>query len=237
MAAGDSGQLSSSDLRYRWLIDSGANVHISNNLSNFTTLDTNPALCPLLTYGDGECVKASGVGTVRIKGDQGEIITLTRVLWTPSNAMCLFSVKRASGKEGTTVIQNDHCMIYQGQVLVFHTVKDPHSNYLSNPIPENMNAQALLPPGSALPASAMISHVRNDSALIWHARYGHLSYRNLEKLMKKTLVHDMNVDPKELHDSIEEFCDKCTKPMPRPSHPQPLIHPPQPKCSRSSTQI
>jgi hypothetical protein len=109
-------------------------------------------------------------------------------------------VKRVSGKEGTTVFQGDHCMIYQGQVLVFRTVKDPHSNYLSNPILENKNAQALLPSGFALPASAMISHMRNESAQIWHTRHGHLSYRNLEKLMKKTLVHGMNVDPKELHD-------------------------------------
>jgi hypothetical protein len=51
----------------------------------------------------------------------------------------------------------------------------------------------------------MISHVRNESAQIWHARYRHLPYKNLEKLMKKTLVHGMNVDPKDLHDSIGEF--------------------------------
>jgi hypothetical protein len=80
MTAGESEPMSSSDLRYRWLIDSGASVHISNNLSHFTTLDTNPALCPPVTYGDGESVKASGVGIVRIKGDQGDIITLTDVL-------------------------------------------------------------------------------------------------------------------------------------------------------------
>jgi hypothetical protein len=176
---------------------------------------------PLVTYGDGESIKASGVGTVRVKGDQGQVITLTDVLWIPSNAMCLFSVKRVSGRRGTTVFHDDKCMIYQGQVLVFHTVKDPHSNYLSNPILENKNAQDLLPPGFTLPACAMISHVQNVSAQIWHARYGHLSYRNLEKLMKKTLVLGMNGDPKELHDSIGEFCEECTlanaKTKPSPS--------------------
>jgi hypothetical protein len=102
-------------------------------------------------------------------------------------------------------------MIYQGQVILFYTVKDPHSNYLSNPILENKNAQDLLPLGFTLPACAMISHVQNVSAQIWHARYGHLSYRNMEKIMKKTFVHGMNVDPKELHDSIGEFCEECTQ--------------------------
>jgi hypothetical protein len=90
----------------------------------------------LVTYGDGKATKASGVGTIRIKGDQGQVITLTGVLWISSNAMCLFSIKRVSGREGTTIFHNDKCMIYQGRVLVFHTVKDPHSNYLSNTILE-----------------------------------------------------------------------------------------------------
>ena len=44
MAAEDPSPQTSSDLRYRWLLDSGASVHISNNLPHFTTLDTNPAL-------------------------------------------------------------------------------------------------------------------------------------------------------------------------------------------------
>jgi hypothetical protein len=99
-------------------------------------------------------------------------------------------------------------MIYQGQVLVFHTVKDPHSNYLSNPILENKNALDHLPPGFTLPASAMISHLQNVLAQIWHARYGHLSYRNLEKFVNKTLVDGMNGYPKEILDSIGEFCEE-----------------------------
>jgi hypothetical protein len=50
--------------------------------------------------------------------------------------MCLFSVKSVSGKEGTTMFQDDHCMIYKGQILVFHTAMDPHSNYHPSPILE-----------------------------------------------------------------------------------------------------
>ena len=96
-----------------------------------TTLDTNPLICPIVSYGNAQATKASGIGTVRIKGEQGQVITLTDVLWIPSNAMCLFSIKRVSGRQGTTVFHDDMCLIYQGQVLVFHTVKDPHSNYLS----------------------------------------------------------------------------------------------------------
>jgi hypothetical protein len=202
MTAGESEPMSSSDLRYRWLIDSGANFHISNNLSHFTTLDTNPVFCLPVTYGDGISVKASGVGTMRIKGDNGDIITLTGVFWIPTNAMRIFSVKRTSDNNCTTMFQDDRCMIYQDQVLVFHTAKDPHSNYLSNPILVNKNALSLLPPGFSLPASAMVSYVKNESTQIWHARYGHLSYRMLEKLMRKTLMSGMNVDPKDFHESI-----------------------------------
>jgi hypothetical protein len=69
MAAEEPSHQTSSDLRYRWLLDSGASVHISNNLSHFATLDTNPALFPPVTYGDGESTKSSEFGTMRIKGD------------------------------------------------------------------------------------------------------------------------------------------------------------------------
>jgi hypothetical protein len=41
------------ELRYKWLIDSGASCHISNNLSHFTTLDNKPSLPCSVTYGDG----------------------------------------------------------------------------------------------------------------------------------------------------------------------------------------
>ena len=43
--------------------------------------------------------------------------------------------------------------------------------------------------------------------------------------MKKTLVHGMNVDPKELHDCIGDFCEECTqanaKTKPSPSSDSP----------------
>jgi hypothetical protein len=42
------------ELRYKWLIDSGASCHISNDLSHFTTLDTKPSLPCSVTFGNGE---------------------------------------------------------------------------------------------------------------------------------------------------------------------------------------
>ena len=91
------------ELRYKWLIDSGASCHISNDLSHFTTLDTNPSLPCSVTYGDGNEVLASGVGTVRFVTESKEVLTLTGVLWIPSQAMSLFSVKQVSGHGGTTI--------------------------------------------------------------------------------------------------------------------------------------
>jgi hypothetical protein len=52
----------------------------------------------LVTYSDGVVVKASGVGSVRFKAEDGSIVKIHGVLWIPSQAMCLFSVKQVSGK-------------------------------------------------------------------------------------------------------------------------------------------
>jgi hypothetical protein len=63
------------ELRYKWHIDSGASCHISKYLSHFTTLDTNPSLPCSVTYGDGNEVLASGVGTVRFVIESKEVLT------------------------------------------------------------------------------------------------------------------------------------------------------------------
>jgi hypothetical protein len=71
----------------------------------------------------------------------------------------------------------------------------------------------------------MAARVKYESAELWHARFAHLSWPNMEKLMKKNLVRVMNVDPKEVHGCIGKFCEECTmgnsktKPSPKSTSP------------------
>jgi hypothetical protein len=223
--ADDSGDCSK-ELRYKWLIDSGATCHISNDLSHFRSLDTKPSLPCSVTYGNGDEVMASGVGTVRFVTETKEVLTLTGVLWVPSQAMSLFSVKEVSGHGGTTVFQDEACMIYKDKVPLFTRRPHSHSNYLSSDlIIKHKNPESLLPPGFLLGPTAMAARVKYESAELWHARFAHLSWTNIEKLIKKNLVRGMNVDPKEIHGCIGNFCEECTlansktKPSPKSTSP------------------
>jgi hypothetical protein len=71
----------------------------------------------------------------------------------------------------------------------------------------------------------MAARVKNEAAELWHARFAHLSWPNMEKLLKKNLVRGMNVDPKEIHECIGKFCKECTmansktKPSPKSQSP------------------
>jgi hypothetical protein len=151
------------ELRYKWLIDSGATCHISNDLSHFTTLDTTPSLPYSVTYGIGDEVMASSVGTVRFVTETKEVLTLTRVLWVPSQAMSLFSVKQVSGHGGATVFQDEACIIYWNKVLLFTSRPHSHSNYLhSDLIIKHRNPESLLPPGFHLGPTAMAARVKYE---------------------------------------------------------------------------
>ncbi len=143
------------------------------------------------------------MGTVRSVTESKEVLTLTGVLWVPSQAMSLFLVKQVSGHGGTTVFQDEACMIYRDKVLLFTSRPHSHSNYLhSDLVMEYRNPESLLPPRYSLRPTAMAARVHFESPQLWHARYAHLSWANMEKLLKKNLVQGMNVDPKEIHGCI-----------------------------------
>jgi hypothetical protein len=55
-----------------------------------------------------------------------EVLILTVVLWVPSQAMSIFSVKQVSDFGGTTIFQDEGCMIYRNRVLLF--TSRPHSH-------------------------------------------------------------------------------------------------------------
>jgi hypothetical protein len=102
-------------------------------------------------------------------------------------------------------------MIFRNKVLLFTSRPHSHSNYLSSDLViKNKHPESLLPPEFISPTTAMAARVKNESAELWHARFAHLSWPNMEKLLKENLMRGMNVDPKDIHECIGTFCEECT---------------------------
>jgi hypothetical protein len=154
-------------------------------MSHFTTNDNNPSLCCSITNGNGKEVTASGVGTVRFVTETKEVLTLTGVLWVPSQAMSLFSVKQVSGHGGATVFHNDGCIIFRNKIIIFSI--RPHSHPTISHcdlVIKHKNPEALLPLGFTSPTTAMAARFKKESAELWHARFAHLSWIAMEKLLE-----------------------------------------------------
>jgi hypothetical protein len=154
-----------------------------------------------ITYGDGKEVQASGVGTVLFKtlNQSKPILALHNVIWVPSQSFSLFSVKRASGHGGTTIYQDDKSLIYGEDFLLLESRPSSHSNYISeDQVIKFKNPESLLPPGFFMSGpcyNAMAARTKNESAALWHARFAHLSWPNMEKLVDGKLIRGLNVDP------------------------------------------
>jgi hypothetical protein len=117
-------------------MESGASMHISFDVTNFLTLELNPRFAlPTFTFGNNHNVTATGIGTVKVlrPGVDGPSTTmiLEDVLYIPTAAANLFSVKQLSGYGQAVVFFGDRCHIYKDQILLFRSEQDTHTNYLS----------------------------------------------------------------------------------------------------------
>jgi hypothetical protein len=106
-----------------WVMDSGASMHISIDVTNFLTLELNPRFAlPTVTFGNNHNLTATGNGTVKflLPGVDGPSTTmiLEDVLYTPIAAANLFSVKQPSGYGQAVVFSGDRCYIYKDHILL-----------------------------------------------------------------------------------------------------------------------
>jgi hypothetical protein len=90
----------------KWLIDSGASVHITNNDKRMTMVV--PAF-ETVVVGNGMEVKSQKKGTVTIMTDKGMIFQMTDVLYIPHFEKNLLSVAKLTSK-GATVSANSETM-------------------------------------------------------------------------------------------------------------------------------
>ena len=161
-----------------WIIDSGASQHMCNDKSSFSVL-VNPSKAILVLIGNGKILMATGLGKVPLNlilyDGRTRDCLLDRVLYIPDITQNLLSVSKVAKGGNFTQFCDEDCKIFnENNELLALGSKIGELYYLncSRRISEKANV------GSTM----------NCNEVIWHRRFCHLGYDNMNKLVTKELV-------------------------------------------------
>lgn len=101
-----------------WLLDSGASSHMTFTKLDFQTYEVLPEPVEII-IANGATMKAIGVGNIKIKTDNGRIVTITDVLHIPQLDRRLISIPELTQRGLGLHFNSTHCVIMRGDdVLV-----------------------------------------------------------------------------------------------------------------------
>lgn len=184
-------------IRDRWLIDTGAQVHISNNRSLFIEFQETESS---IRVGDTETM-VGGIGTVLIYG------VSPRENETPKQMM-LFNVRYSPGFH-TNIISHGRMFSNTKAFLNFEEDWIQQDGVPLYAVYQDQNLPWLVQPGNIpLANSAIKKPVREPAAEasieIWHRRLGHVSKERIVKLTEMTEgVHIAGSNPE------NQVCEAC----------------------------
>ena len=185
-----------SDADFDWNADTGATSHMTPHrhwLRNYSKV------CIPIKLADHTIVYAVGVGSVRfvpqINGKESRSVEWTRVLHVPQLRNNLLSVLYLTCHKGFEVHINSKCMNFkQNGTILFSASIQPNNcamlNGVTEPISEYANIVSTLPLDINL----------------WHRRFAHHNYADIQKMINEELVTGLVLDTKQQPDPICEPC-------------------------------
>ena len=181
------------DQRYHntseWFIDSGASDHFTGSNKSFISFEE---ISPFpITLGDDSVVYVTGKGTLKLNLDNGQILHLKDVLYSPHfGDNNLLSIPKFA-TVGCTVTFQDH--------RVF--IRDGNDSIASGTLCPKAGLYALDQRSSM--ALKVLKKPHTESLELWHRRYGHINYGYIRET-----AHTVSG----LHFSstkVESPCDPC----------------------------
>ncbi len=158
--------------RAGWYLDSGANIHITNDRRGFNTFRT----CELTVNSvDGTKLKAQGIGSVSIYPECGGRVTLTNVYYAPNSQFNLISAGIPTNKGCTILLRRDDYLIRDKDGDIVCSGKRDGNNYLITQRSDK-SATAKYTKTASKPASW------DD----WHRRLGHARIATVSQAAKLT---------------------------------------------------
>ncbi len=185
-----------------WVVDSGASDHMCHDASMFHEL-RDSAKAKHIMVADGTELEVKGEGTIYAKSwrksdDGAPEWEMKNVLYVPDLEVNLLSVSTLT-EEGYTInfdkkvfnIKKD-----QEQFAKLGRLGGLYVTWLEN--------------SAASTASAMAAgSIKGETLELWHKRMGHLSYGNLQRLVKEEMVNGIKIKTEDLTKDQPDLCEPC----------------------------
>ncbi|KAK1868706.1 hypothetical protein I4F81_011189 [Pyropia yezoensis] len=147
-----------------WIIDSGASHHMTNNSFQLVNYISTDGL--RVTLANGETAAAMGKGSLRVSPQPGIPVTLEEVLYVPSLADNLLSVRAVTPHGGSVDFIGDTCAVRTSARMAMMGTPNSRNQY-----------EVGMQETSA--ATVAFGQASSEVARLWHRRYCHLSATNL----------------------------------------------------------
>jgi hypothetical protein len=176
-----------------WILDTGATNHMTGNRDALASLDE--SVRGAVRFSDGSMVEIQGIGAVTLAGRQDEHRVLTEVYFIPSLKCNIVSLGQL--EEAGYRIEIDNGVL---EVLEHRQTTQKQCNVLIRA--ERRNRLYVMTAKVASPICLLTK--MDETAWLWHARYGHLNFRALQELGSKAMVDGLPVIR-----GVEQVCDGC----------------------------
>ena len=177
-----------------WIMDSGASRHLTfdrQKLRNYRSVESDTTV----TFANGQKAEALGQGEVVFQTRDSEV-ELINVLYVPEATVNLFSVKRAMDSGAQITFKDNKCYVTLEGALCMEGISKNGLMVIN----EGRSDQDF-----ALGAAA----TSQETAELWHRRFGHLGYDNLYKLQSKSMVDGISVAAAQFKEQQKEVCEPC----------------------------
>ena len=175
-----------------WWIDSGASQHMTptkTHMNNYAKFNK-----PLVVkLADDTILHTIGKGNIRLKIRRGENVVellLSDVLHVPKIKNNLFSIPAVINKGPSISFENEYCFISKGDKTFKIGSKSGKLYKLDISQDETCS----------------LSKANPNTIGLWHLRFGHLGYDNVNKLISKSMVEGIDINPNE---QFDQNCDGC----------------------------
>ena len=159
-----------------WFLDSGCSNHMTGNKSWFIEMDEK--FRRTVKLGNGEKIMVMGKGIIRLK-IEGLTQRIKDVFFIPELKNSLLSIGQLQERGLAIVIKDNCCKIYHPETgLIMQTIMTANRMFI---------LQATMIPQSII----YLKTSEEESADLWHRRYGHVGNKSLEVLGNKQLVRGL----------------------------------------------
>lgn len=190
----------------KWVLDSGAEYHITPDESLFLDYTPLPESSITIMFGDGTTAKPVGRGSIYLgaclPGSGYGPFIVRDVLHVREACVNMLSMLRLTEKGASWKLESDNA-------FVIHVSNTPVFRF---PVTQHGWIHAVPEHGFALPrdiALALGTPAAKETPELWHRRFAHLGYANLQRLVKEGMVQGINVDASEFKTPASAVCEPC----------------------------